>query len=135
MGIFEVETKIRNWQNRFVPESQQGEDLTCRALVDTDAVKLCLPAEFVERLKLVEVGSVKVETADGGLHTYRIMGMAEVEVQGRSCRVQAIELPRGSRVLLGAIPLDSMDWHVSPREKRLLPNPRWPEDGPVQPLM
>jgi clan AA aspartic protease len=135
MGIFEVETKIRNWQNRFVSESERGEDVTCQALVDTGAVELCLPSELVDRLKLVEVGRVRVETADGGLHTYRLVGMAELEVQGRTCRVQAIEMPRGSRVLLGAIPLEEMDWHVSPRERRLLPNPRWPEDGPVQPLM
>lgn len=62
------------------------------------------------------------------------MGIAEVEVQGRTCRVQATELPRGYHPLLGAVPLGEMDWHISPTQKRLMPNPRWP-DLPTQPLM
>jgi clan AA aspartic protease len=102
--------------------------------VDTGAVELALPSELIERLKLVELGPVRVRTADGRLHEFRAMGIAEVEVQGRICHVRAIELPTGSQPLLGAVPLESMDWHVSPLEKRLVPNPRSPE-GPVLPLM
>ena len=70
----------------------------------------------------------------GGYHRYRLMGIAEVVVRGRTCRVQAIELPRGAQALLGAVPLEEMDWHISPTQKRLVPNPRWP-DLPTQPLM
>ena len=133
MGVFEVEIKVRNWQNRFLPEKEVGEDIVCKALVDSGAVQLSLPADFVERLKLMELGQVRVYTADGGEHEYRIMGIAEVEVQGRSTRVQVIELPRGATPLLGAIPLEEMDWHISPVEKKLVPNPRSPE-GPLLPL-
>ncbi|MCI0437643.1 MAG: clan AA aspartic protease [Chloroflexi bacterium] len=125
---------IRNWQNQFLPPDQQGEDINCEALVDTGAVELCLPAELVERLKLAELGNIRVETADHSFHTYRIVGIAEVEVQGRSCHVRAIELPRGSRPLLGAVPLEEMDWHISPSARRLIPNPRSP-NGPTLPLM
>jgi hypothetical protein len=49
-------------------------------------------------------------------------------VQGRSCQVRAIELPRGAKPLLGAVPLEEMDWHVSPQERRLLPNPESPDE-------
>ena len=97
-------------------------------------MELALPAELIERLRLAEVGTIRVETADGVDHVYRIMGIAEVEVQGRTCRVQAIEFPRGAQPLLGAVPLEEMDWHISPAEMRLLLNPRWP-DMPTQPLM
>jgi len=133
MGTFEVEIKVRNWQNRFLPEEKRGEDIVCKALVDSGAVQLSLPVELIERLKLMELGRVRVYTADGGEHEYRVMGIAEVEVQGRSTRVQVIELPRGARPLLGAIPLEEMDWHISPVEKKLVPNPRSPE-GPLLPL-
>ena len=133
MGVFDVETKIRNWQNRFLPKEERGEDIVCNALVDTGAVQLSLPAEFVERLKLMELGKIRARTADGGEHEYRVMGIAEVEVQRRSTRVQVIELPRGTRPLLGAIPLEEMDWHISPLEKKLVPNPESP-DGPLLPL-
>ena len=133
MGVFEVEIEVRNWQNRFLPEEERGEDIVCQALVDSGAIQLSLPVELVERLKLMELGQVRVYTADGAEHEYRVMGIAEVEVQGRTTRVQAIELPRGARPLLGDIPLEEMDWHISPMEKKLVPNPRSP-DRPSLPL-
>jgi clan AA aspartic protease len=133
MSVFEVEIKVRNWQNRFLPEEEQGEEIVCNAVVDTGAVQLSLPAELIERLKLIELGQVQVYTADGSKHEYRVMGIAEVEVQGRSTRVQAIELPKGTKPLLGAIPLEEMDWHISPLENKLVPNPQSP-DRPLLPL-
>lgn len=133
MGVFEVEIKVRNWQNRFLPEEERGEDVTCQALVDSGAVELALPLELIEKLKLTELGQVRVYTADGGQHEYRVMGIAEVGVQGRTCHVRVIELPRRAKPLLGAVPLEEMDWHISPTEKKLVPNPRSPE-GPLLPL-
>ena len=105
MGVFIVEVGLRNWQNRFLAAEEQGEDVVCDAIVDTGATELRLPAEVVERLKLIEIGQINALLADGGEHTYRIVGIVEVEVQGRMCRVQAIETPRGSAVLLGGVPV------------------------------
>jgi len=133
MGVFEVEIKLRNWQNRFLPPKKRGKEIRCQALVDTGAVELALPAEIIERLKLEELGKIRVYTADGAEHEYRVLGMVELEVQGRTCQVRAIELPRSSRPLLGAFPLEEMDWHVSPHQKKLLPDPRSP-DRPIFPL-
>lgn len=134
MGVFDVEIKIRNWLNRYLPEGERGEEIVCKALVDSGAAELALPSELIERLKLVELGMVGVKTADGGRHQFRAMGIAEVEVQGRICHVRAIELPRGAQPLLGAAPLEAMDWHISPVQRRLVPNPLSPE-GPLLPLM
>jgi len=93
MGVFEVEIKVRNWQNRFLPEEDRGEDMTCKALVDSGAVQLSLPVERTEKLKLMELDQIRVFTADGSEREYRVMGIAEVEVQGRTACVQVIELP------------------------------------------
>lgn len=133
MGVFHVPLKLRNWQNQFLPEDSRGEDVECEALVDSGAAELALPADLVERLKLRETGKVQVYTADGGRHTYRVFGIVDLSVQGRSCQVRAIELPRGTEPLLGAVPLEEMDWHISPRGKRLVPNPKSPEK-PLLPL-
>ena len=133
MGVFSVEIGLRNWQNRFLTVEEQGEDVVCDAIVDTGSTELCLPVEVVERLKLLELGQMNTQLADSSEQTYRIVGMVEVEVQGRMCHVQAIEMPRGSAVLLGAVPLEAMDWHVSPKEGKLIPNPMFPDvDGPVR---
>ena len=133
MRVFSVPIKVRNWQNQFLPPEEHGEELECDALVDTGAVELALPMELVERLRLKEVGTIRAFTADGGRHEFRLFGIAEVEVQERTCQVRVIELPHGSKALLGAVPLEQMDWHVSPLDKKLVPNPESP-DGPLVPL-
>ena len=73
MGVFTVRVKLRNWQNRYLTEDRQGEDVECDALVDSGAAELALPAEMINRLKLEELGPVQVYTADGGQHTYRVL--------------------------------------------------------------
>ncbi|MBI5185356.1 MAG: hypothetical protein HZA01_06475 [Nitrospinae bacterium] len=133
MGVFSVKIKLKNWQNRFLPEEKKGEDVECGALVDSGAAELALPVEMISRLKLEELGSVCVYTADGGEHEYRVFGIVEMEVGGRTCHVRAIELPHGAEPLLGAVPLEEMDWYISPQEKKLIPNPRSPEK-PLLPL-
>ena len=133
MGIFYVDAKVRNWQNRFLPPDRQGDEVSCDMLVDSGAAELALPAELIEFLRLEELGEVRVFTADGGQHEYRVLGIVELEVQGRLCQVRVIELPRGSEPLLGAVPLEEMDWRIDPSQKKLVPNPRSP-DRPLLPL-
>jgi clan AA aspartic protease len=116
-----------------LPPDRQGEEIACEAIVDSGAAALALPVDLLERLKLEALGNVRVFTAGGGQHDYRIFGIAEIEVQGRSCQVRVIELPHGAEPLLGAVPLEEMDWHISPVEKKLVPNPRSP-DRPLLPL-
>jgi clan AA aspartic protease len=134
MGVFRVPLKVRNWQNRYLPPDKQGEEIECEALVDSGAAELALPVEVIECLRLELLGEVRVYTADGGEHDYRVFGIAEVEVQGRLCQVRVIELPHGAEPLLGAVPLEEMDWHIARLEKRLVPNPRSPEK-PLLPLV
>ena len=133
MGVFNVTARMRNLLNEYLPEADRGEDIECAMMVDTGAAELALPAEIVEKLKLKPLDTVNVYTADGGEHEYRVCGIVELEVQGRRCHVRAIEWPRGAEPLLGAVPLEEMDWHVGPVEKKLLPNPKSPEK-PLLPL-
>jgi len=127
MGVFSVNIKMSNLLDRYRPEEEHGTEVECEALVDTCAAELALPAEIVEALRLEPLDTVSVYTADGSAHEYRVCGIVELEVQGRKCHVRAIEIPRGSKPLLGAVPLEGMDWHISPLEKKLLPNPKSPE--------
>jgi len=121
MGVFSVQVKLKNWQNQFLPDDKKGEDVVCDALVDSGTAELGLPVGIISRLKLEELDKVRVCTAGGGEHEYRIFGIVELEVKGRTCHVHAIELPHGAEPLLGAVPLEEMDWHISPLQKKLLP--------------
>ena len=134
MEVFRVPVKVRNWQNRYLSSVRQGKEIECEALVESGAAEFALPVELLEPLRLEYVGDVRVYTADAGEHDYRVFGIAEVEVQGRVCQVRVIELPHGAEPLLGAVPLEEMDWHISPSEKRLVANPRSPEK-PLLPLV
>jgi clan AA aspartic protease len=125
--VFTVPIRVRNWANRYLDPEEHGEDIEIDAVVDSGAVQTALSADLVETLKLTQVDEIRARTADGALHTYRLMGIAEVEVQGRSWRGQVIELPRGTRPLLGAVTLEEMDWHISPAEQKLLPSPESPD--------
>lgn len=131
MGIFRVPAKMKNWQNRFLPPEKQGREVSCNILVDSGAAELALPAELIAPLKLEELGAMHVVTADGGQHECRVLGMVELEVQGRICQVRAVELPRGTQPLLGAVPLEEMDWHIDLAGQKLVPNPLSPD----QPLL
>ena len=133
MGVFTVNVKLENWQNRFLPVEKHGKEVNCDALVDSGAAELALPSDVIAKLKLECVDEVDVITADGGKHSYRVFGIVNLTVQGRSCQVRAIELPHGTEPLLGAVPLEEMDWHISPQEKKLLPNPKSP-GKPLLPL-
>ena len=131
MGIFRVPAKMRNWQNRFLPPGKQGREVFCDMLVDSRPAELALPAELIVPLKLEELGAMRVVTADGSQCECRVLGMVELEVQGRICQVRTIELPRGTQPLLGAFPLEEMDWHIDLAGQKLVPNPLSPD----QPLL
>ncbi len=131
LGIFRVPAKMRNWQNRFLPPGKQGREVSCDMLVDSGAAELALPAELMDPLKLEDLGAMRVVTADGPQRECRVLGMVELEVQGRICQVRAIELPRGTQPLLGAVPLEEMDWHIDLSGQKLVPNPLSPD----QPLL
>ena len=47
-----------------------------------------------------------VITAEDTQRECRVLGIVELEVQGRIGQVRAIELPRGTQPLLGAVPLE-----------------------------
>ncbi len=123
MGVFSVEVRMRNLLDYLVPEGMSNAEVVCDALVDTGSSELCLPAEIVEQLGLLFVGRKRMRTADGGRHIWRLMGVVQLEVQGRECEVRAVELPRGALPLLGAEPLATMDWHISPKDGILIPRP------------
>ncbi len=91
-------------------------------LVDTGATHLCLPLDVIQGLGLRALRKVTVETATGPVVT-RLYRNAQVEVLGRETIGICIELPVGSRALLGAIPMESLgvEPDLQNRTLRLLP--------------
>src|SRR5437773_11496632 len=110
MGLVMTKIKLINFEDvrraergSIPPESIPSTEID--ALADTGAIELAIPEEVVEALGLPIIRRERWTVADGRSVELAVAGMVEVELLGRSVTVETIVLPRGSRALLGAVPL------------------------------
>ena len=97
------------------------EDVDAKALVDSGALDLCIPRLVAAQLKLSVLEQRLVTYADGRKELVDYVGPILVEVFGRKAFTGAMVM--GDQVLLGAIPMESMDVLIDPRSQMLVPNP------------
>ncbi|NJM51291.1 MAG: clan AA aspartic protease [Sphingomonadales bacterium] len=102
----------------------QLEEIDAKALVDTGAIDLCIPQHIVNQLKLEAIEQREVTLADGRKEVVDYVGPIKIEAFGRHAFTGAMVM--GDTVLLGAIPMESMDLLVDPRRLQLIPNPENP---------
>jgi clan AA aspartic protease len=100
------------------------EEIDAKALVDSGAIDLCIPRHVAIQLKLETVEQREVTYADGRKEAVDYVGPVKVECFGRHSFTGAMVM--GDVVLLGAIPMESMDLLVDPRRLQLIPNPENP---------
>jgi len=92
------------------------------ALVDTGASTLALTPSLIDRLGLTKRSEKRINTAAGPTTT-RQYGAVRMEIMGREATVDPIEIPEGTPILIGQIPLEAMDWVVDLGSKKLIGNP------------
>jgi clan AA aspartic protease len=100
------------------------EEIDAKALVDSGAIDLCIPRHIAIQLKLEALEKREVTYADGRKEAVDYVGPIKVECFGRHAFTGAMVM--GDTVLLGAIPMESMDLLVDPRRLQLIPNPENP---------
>jgi predicted aspartyl protease len=128
MGKVHVAAQLANLNDMYeveqgrLPREQVRRLEVTDALVDTGAMFLSLPRRYVEQLGLQRYRTRKAKTA-GGYADLAMCGMVLLTIQGRECRVEVAELPDECPVLIGQIPLESLDFIVDPVNGRLLGNP------------
>ena len=93
------------------------------ALVDTGATGLAMPASLIAQLGLIPVRPQTIRTSGGVVTTMRYSAV-RLTVDGRDCAFDVEELPDGSPVLIGQIPLEALDFVVDMQSHRLVGNPR-----------
>jgi clan AA aspartic protease len=101
------------------------EEVDANALIDSGAYELCKTPLVAKQLRLDKLEDRMVTLADGRQEIVDYVGPVRVEVFGRQAFSGAMVLP-GNQVLLGAIPMESMDVLVDPRRQQLIPNPAHP---------
>jgi len=113
MGKVIVTLTLTNWVDQvlaergFIPSKDVRSLDVNDALVDTDATRLCLPADVIEQLGLKQAATIDIQTATG-TETARVFKGLVLEVEGREGRYDCVELPAGRTPLLGLIPLEDL---------------------------
>jgi predicted aspartyl protease len=92
------------------------------ALVDTGATSLALTPSLIAQLGLVKRAEKRTRTAAGSV-TVNLYDTVRVEIMGRDAGCDPIEVPEGTPILVGQIPLEQMDWVVDLRNRKLIGNP------------
>lgn len=129
----EVRVKVRITNSADAQAAQAGRlaaekvrSLEVDALVDTGAVRPCIPAPLVERLGVLPFTSSSVEYADGRKEAVGLVDGLRFEIMNRPSSDEALIL--GDEVLIGQTLLEKMDLLVDCSRQRLVPaHP----DGPV----
>ena len=106
---------------RLAPEAVRAVEVA-DALVDTGATGLSMPRSLLETLGLTYLRTRKAISSAGPIDV-RVFGTARLTVQGRDCPSDVTELPDGSPVLIGQIPLEAMDFVVDLTSRQLIGNP------------
>ena len=92
------------------------------ALVDTGATMLAMPKTLIDQIGLLKQYEKRAMTA-AGLTTISVYGTARLVIKGREVATDVLEVPEGSPVLIGQIPLEAMDWVVDLQGRKLIGNP------------
>ena len=100
------------------------EEVDAKALVDSGAAELCISKLVALQLRLTPIEQRIVTYADGRKEAVDYVGPVRVEVFGRHAFVGA--MVTGDGVLLGAVPMQTMDVLIDPARHQLIPNPEYP---------
>ena len=103
--------------------------LEVEAVADTGAIGLVVPEEVVEALDLPVIRYAPAQTSDGRTQLLPVVTGIFLELLDRSMSTDAFVVPRGAKVLLGAVQLEWLDLVVVPKTQEVIANPLHP-NGP-----
>ncbi len=118
MGFVDTNLELSN------PRLPELKSITVKAMVDTGAMMLCIPAHIAAQLQLVEANQREATMADGTVKLVPYVGPLAISFENRLCYGGALVL--GDEVLLGAVPMEDMDLIISPQHRKVVVNPASP---------
>jgi predicted aspartyl protease len=128
MGRVTTPVKIENLKDIFAAQDGKlsGDQIRTiavdDALVDTGAASLSLPTSLIQQLGLTKVRTRRIITSKGVAEA-DVYSAVRLTIQGRDCTLDVLEVPDGVPVLVGQIPLESLDFVVDVVNQRLIGNP------------
>jgi len=130
MGEVRVTVKLSNLSDLISVANGKLEPSAVRvveadALVDTGAVRSCIPRPLLDRLGLQPMGHTMVEYASGQKEAVGVAYGVMFDILHRETSDDALVL--GDEVLVGQTLLEKMDLLVDCVNRRVVPNPAHPD--------
>jgi clan AA aspartic protease len=135
MGEVRVNITIKNAMDvamarRALIPREQIRSVTVEAVVDTGAVRSCIPVDLKDELGLETERHINAQMANGQTQSVEMTEAANIEILGRL----AIEsfLVLGSEVLIGQTALESTDLQVDCNRRKVTTNPDHPNSAVIR---
>jgi predicted aspartyl protease len=97
-------------------------EVEAELLVDTGAAMLCLTPKLIEKLGLHATHERDVITGNG-LVKRRVYEPVRIQIRDREADMNVMEVPTGTPLLLGYLPLEALDLYPNPKKRVLEGNP------------
>src|SRR5262249_22415663 len=129
MGRVTVEATVENLQDLWdaqrgmMPPDQVRRVMVPDALVDTGATLLSLPTQLIQQLGLKPQAKKRVRSSSGEVAEGDMYDAVRLTIQGRTCRMDVMEVPDGVPALIGQLPLEHLEFVIDLRNQRLIGNP------------
>ena len=128
MGRVTVEIKLESledvWAVRqgIITSNQARSVVVENALVDTGATMLSLPTSIIQQLGLKQFATKRINSSIGVAET-GVFDAVRLTIQDRSCTMDVLEVPDSVPVLIGQLPMESLDFVVDLQNRTLIGNP------------
>ncbi len=135
MGEVKVSVKLNNamdlaMQRRDLIKPTEVRSVTVEAVVDTGAVRSCMPVDVMQQLGLRVVRRINAQMANGEVNSVEMTEGVDMEILGRL--VTEAFLVLGDEVLIGQTALEATDLLVDCNRQRVMPHPDHPNSAIIR---
>lgn len=135
MGGVRTNVTIRNagdeaMRRRGLLPDDQVRSVTVEAIVDTGAVRSCIPVDLMEQLGLDTLRHINAQMANGQVDSVPLTEAAYIDILGRIA-TESFLVP-GGEVLLGQTALESTDLLVDCNRQKVITNPDHPNSAIIR---
>ncbi len=135
MGEVKVNVKLSNGMDlamlrRGLITRDQVRSVNIEAIVDTGAVRSCMPVDLMEKLGLQVVRHMNAQMANDQTQSVAVTEGVDMEILDRL--VTEAFLVLGSEVLIGQTALEATDLLVDCTRQQVIPNPAHPNSAVIR---
>ncbi len=135
MGAVKVSVKLSNaidlgMFHRGLIEREKVRTVTVDAVVDTGAVRSCMPVDLMQQLGLRAARQINAQMANGHIEAIEMTEGVDMEILDRL--VTEAFLVLGDEVLIGRTALNANDLFVDCNQRKVVPNPDHPNSAVIR---